>query len=258
ASMGHGLPAARYGTPAILVTARCSGSPRAQTNTSVGTRVGGEASPKTSPRSCPSTARARGPLMQSTSGSLPPPRSLASGKVAFQRAMSNVEWIMVRLPTAVLVRALCFLFVPASSTVPQHLKTNGWTWRSKQPAWIAKARGRASVLRAHRPLRGSSPAAPIWGSRTAACCTGRGRTDPTQANQQGSNSEERLIDAAEMLPANEQSPVVPQPREAAFDLVPAPILLCARDDWASSLGSPLRRASFRRDARPDPTAAQHS
>jgi hypothetical protein len=64
--------------------------------------------------------------------------------------------------------------------------------------------------------------------------------------------------AEKVFPADQEPAEVAQPGKAAFHLVPLPIVLPPRHDWASPLGAPGCRASLGRDAHVDPAAAQRS
>jgi hypothetical protein len=77
-----------------------------------------------------------------------------------------------------------------------------------------------------------------------------------EADQEQRDGKEAAIDNQEVFPADEQSPKVAQPSEAAFHLMTLPIVILACDDGTAPFGSPPHRAPFGRDAHPDAATAQ--
>src|SRR5260221_2257091 len=81
------------------------------------------------------------------------------------------------------------------------------------------------------------------------------RGQPTHTQHHDGDGEEAAIDREQVLPADEQSPVVPQPREAPFHFVTQPILILARQHRSSAFGSPCGGTALGRDAHLDAPAA---
>src|SRR5262249_24575187 len=126
-----------------------------------------------------------------------------------------------------------------SACVPQSAPASERGRSTRSPRCARETR-RGSPLRTHaecRPPSSLFPPTRLLDSTQAA-----------QADDHDGDREEARIHRAVMLPADEQPPDVAEPREAPFHLIPTSILLHARDDGASPLGSPPRWAPLGRDA----------
>src|SRR5215469_13356535 len=80
----------------------------------------------------------------------------------------------------------------------------------------------------------------------------------TQAEQQHGDGEPAAIHGDLVLPADQQSAEVPQPSEAPLDFVPQPIVVFARDHWASPLGLPVLGTPLGWDAHANTTTSKHT